>query len=59
MAEHIVEFHKYCPNCKYKDLVENPSDWDADPYNICNECMSEPVNEDSRKPIYFTPEDKE
>ena len=58
MAEHIVDFHRWCPECKYRDL--EPDNYNIDLYNICDECLKEPVNEDSRKPCYFTPnEDKE
>lgn len=52
MNEHIVDFHEWCPKCKYCDLA--PDNYNADSYNICDECLSEPVNEDSRRPVYFT-----
>lgn len=45
----IVEYADYCPICKYKDLPE-----EEDP---CNECLTNPVNEDSHKPTEFTPKD--
>lgn len=41
----IVEFDKYCDNCKHKDLND-----DLEP---CNECLTNPVNENSKKPINF------
>lgn len=42
-----VFFYKYCDDCKYADCEE-----DKDP---CNECLTSPANEDSHKPIFFTP----
>ena len=41
----FVEFDKYCPKCKFKDISET-----EDP---CNECLTEPVNEHSHKPVKF------
>lgn len=46
--EHIhkeVDFHKYCPLCKYRDAkdVKDP----------CNECLGNPANVHSQKPINF------
>lgn len=41
----IVEFEKYCPTCKYYELDEN-----EDP---CYECLAEPANIDSHKPIKY------
>lgn len=43
--EHIVEFDKYCEHCIYKD---HPDD-----VTPCHECLTEPVNTDSRKPVFF------
>jgi hypothetical protein len=43
--EKIVKYDEYCDKCKHKDIPE-----DEDP---CNECLTEPVNEDSRKPINY------
>ena len=45
MAEKIVEFDKYCDICKYKDVkgYEDP----------CNECLDNPVNEDSHRPVNY------
>lgn len=40
---HIVDFEQYCPKCKHKDLPE-----EKDP---CHECLNEPVNDDSRRPL--------
>lgn len=44
-----VDYRKYCPKCKYNDQQDY-----EDP---CNECMDNPVNQDSHKPINF--EEKE
>lgn len=41
----IVEFHAYCDKCLHKDLKE-----DEEP---CDECLSEPVNLYSHKPVKF------
>lgn len=40
-----VRFDKYCELCKYKELddIKDP----------CNDCLGEPVNECSHKPVYF------
>ena len=40
-----VYFYKYCPECKYQDVVETD-----DP---CNECLTNPSNENSHKPVKF------
>ena len=45
MNEHEVRFDIYCEKCKYKDKAEN-----EDP---CWDCLTETVNQDSRKPVYF------
>lgn len=46
----IVDFAKYCKKCKYFKLqaVKDP----------CNDCLAEPVNDDSRKPVYFKEPDE-
>lgn len=45
MAGKVVYFGHYCPLCTHFSLPQ-----DADP---CDECLSEPVNEDSHTPLYF------
>lgn len=40
-----VYFHQYCPRCLYKEAPEG-----EDP---CNECLANPSNEYSHKPINF------
>lgn len=49
MADKFVDFYKYCNECKFKDNSE-----EQDP---CYDCLAEPVNEDSHKPMYFKPAD--
>lgn len=40
-----VEFWKYCEKCKHYEVedVKDP----------CNDCLAEPVNLHSTKPVYF------
>lgn len=45
-----VFFHEYCKTCKYADTVETD-----DP---CNECLNEPSNENSHKPVRWEDKDK-
>lgn len=45
LTNKFVEFDKYCHRCKHKDVKETD-----DP---CNECLTEPVNEYSHKPVRF------
>lgn len=40
-----VYFGDYCPKCKFYETEETD-----DP---CNECLNEPSNEDSHKPVRF------
>ena len=40
-----VYFNEYCSKCKYKDTLESD-----DP---CDECLTNPSNIDSHKPINF------
>ena len=42
---HEVNFHEWCPKCEHFKLAER-----EDP---CHDCLNEPVNDDSRKPIMF------
>ena len=48
--EKEVYFNQYCPKCKHKDVPET-----EDP---CNECLTEPVNEYSHKPVRFDGREK-
>lgn len=43
--EKIVEYDLYCYKCKHYKL--------SDSEFPCDECLDNPSNEDSRKPIYF------
>lgn len=47
--QHIVDYHTYCPLCKFRDKSESD-----DP---CWDCLQEPVNENSTIPTSFR-EDK-
>lgn len=45
MSEKEVYYSRYCRQCEYWSKEEA-----ADP---CDECLVQPVNEDSHKPLYF------
>ena len=45
LIDKFVEFNEYCHKCKFKATPET-----EDP---CNECLTEPVNEYSHKPVRF------
>ena len=45
--EKMVDFETYCKKCKYKD--DNPDD-ESSP---CDECLDNPTNQYSKKPIKF------
>lgn len=45
MSEKEVYYHRYCRQCEYRNASE------AD--DPCDECLAQPVNEDSHKPVYF------
>lgn len=40
-----VYYDQYCSKCKHKDLKDNEQP--------CNDCLSEPVNVHSHKPVNF------
>ncbi len=42
-----VYFYQYCPKCRYSKHPE-----EADP---CAECLEEPYNQESHKPVNFKP----
>ena len=42
---HICDFEHWCPLCTHKDVDEA-----KDP---CHDCLNEPVNDDSRKPVMW------
>lgn len=41
----FVNFEKHCELCKHYKLVETE--------NPCNQCLAEPVNLYTEKPVYF------
>lgn len=45
----LVDFSKWCPQCKYGELPE-----DADP---CWDCLAEPANVESTKPVKWKGKD--
>lgn len=45
MNEKEVDFFRYCKQCKF---FTTPGY--SDP---CDECLGQPVNENSKKPVYF------
>lgn len=45
-----VYFYKYCKDCKYDKLLNTD-----DP---CNECLDEPINQYSHKPVKFEAKEK-
>ena len=45
-----VFYYKYYSKCVHKDEPET--------FEICGECLTNPVNEWSHKPIMFEPSDK-
>lgn len=40
-----VDFETYCETCEHKDLKEN--------FDPCNDCLGEPMNANSEKPVYW------
>ncbi len=49
MADKEVYFNMYCIKCKH--FLEDESN------DICNDCLATPANEDSHKPVNYTPSD--
>lgn len=45
-----VKFNEYCNTCKHKNVPQ-----EKDP---CHECLANPGNEDSRKPIKWEEKEK-
>lgn len=43
----IIEFDKYCKTCIFKDVK------DIEGEDPCNDCLSNPVNTNSKKPINY------
>lgn len=50
LVEKIIDFDKYCKTCKHCDVVgyEDP----------CNDCLDNPVNNNSKKPIHYEEDEK-
>ena len=46
-----VYFHEYCPTCKHRDKSES-----EDP---CWDCLDQPWNEHSHKPIFWEAADSD
>lgn len=42
---HEVNFQEWCPKCEHYKIEER-----EDP---CHDCLNQPVNDDSRKPVMF------
>ena len=47
-----VYYDKYCPKCEHKDVSE------SDPNGKCWDCLDQPFNQDSHKPINFKETEK-
>ena len=45
ILDKIVEFDEYCKKCKFFELDESEEP--------CNECLSNPVNQNSKKPVNY------
>lgn len=45
-----VYFGEYCKSCKFKDKKEDETP--------CDECLAEPVNLNSHKPVKYEKKDK-
>ena len=50
LIEKIVEYHKYCKTCEYEELAECD-----DP---CHECLSNPTNRHTTKPVCYKADEK-
>lgn len=46
-----VHFNEYCSRCKYKDVKE--------PNDPCEECLSNPTNLGTHRPVKYEPKKKE
>lgn len=47
MAEKIVNYDEYCETCMFYPCDPGNDD------NPCNDCLNNPVNIDSHKPIHY------
>ena len=51
MPSKLVEFDKFCINCKHKRVSQNEEP--------CNTCLAYPAMQNSSKPLYFEEADSE
>lgn len=51
---HIVDYNKYCATCKFKEA----SEWDYEG-SPCPDCLDQPYNYDSHKPILWEGRDEQ
>ena len=47
IIDHLVEFDKYCKTCKFREKKKKKGE------EPCNECLNNPINQDSRKPVNY------
>ena len=55
VIEKIVDFEKYCKTCKHAHLEADENGNMPEP---CNGCLTEPVNENSQKPVMYDPDEE-
>ena len=48
-----VRFDQWCSKCKYSDITED----NMNPKDPCWDCLHEPMNVDSHKPVNFKTKD--
>lgn len=51
IIDKMVDFNKYCKDCKYYELNEA--------FDPCNDCLNNPVNTYSKKPVNFKNKDED
>ena len=51
IVDKIVEYDKYCKTCQHSTLISNPETGEMP--EPCNECLGEPTNVNSKKPIRY------
>lgn len=49
IKDHIVRFDIWCEKCKHRDVDDIKSP--------CNECLEEPTNTNSKRPVRYEPPD--
>lgn len=49
-TEKIVKFEDYCGSCEYFDT--------DDRFDPCHECLNNPTNQNSRKPVNYKKSEK-